>query len=133
MNKRESRFSVAIFAIMFVLVLLPLAAVLFQIVCPGLDLSQFDLANLSILGDVFERPLWRKAFLNSLSLASATTVFGLLIACALAWVRTQYRFKAARVIDIAAWLLMIIPSFILAQGWVYFAAGNGVACFGGGC
>ena len=127
MNKRESRFSVAIFAIMFVLVLLPLAAVLFQIVCPGLDLSQFDLANLSILGDVFERPLWRKAFLNSLSLASATTVFGLLIACALAWVRTQYRFKAARVIDIAAWLLMIIPSFILAQGWVYFAAGNGVA------
>ena len=35
--------------------------------------------------------------------------------------------KAARVIDIAAWLLMIIPSFILAQGWVYFAAGNGVA------
>ncbi len=127
MNKRESRFSVAIFAIMFVLVLLPLAAVLFQIVCPGLDLSQFDLANLSILGDVFERPLWRKAFLNSLSLASSTTVFGLLIACALAWVRTQYRFKAARVIDIAAWLLMIIPSFILAQGWVYFAAGNGVA------
>lgn len=41
--------------------------------------------------------------------------------------RTQYQFPGAKLIDLAAWVLMIIPSFILAQGWVYFSAGNGIA------
>ena len=112
---------------MVLLVLLPLLAVLFQIVCPGLDLAKFDLSNLSILGDVFTRPLWRKAFLNSLALAAGTTAVALLVAGAMAWIRTQYRFPGAKLLDLTAWVLMIIPSFILAQGWVYFSAGNGIA------
>lgn len=127
MKNRESYLSTSVFAILFVLVLLPLAAVLFQIICPGLDISKFDLSNLTILGDIFSRPLWRKAFFNSLSLASGTTVCGLIFAAILAWIRTQYKFAGARILDLTAWALMIIPSFILAQGWVYFAAGNGVA------
>lgn len=127
MKNRDNRISSGVFAILFILVLLPLVAVLFQIVCPGLELEEFDLANLSILGDVFTRPLWRKAFLNSLSLAAGTTCMGLLVAAILAWVRTQYQFPGAKLIDLAAWVLMIIPSFILAQGWVYFSAGNGIA------
>lgn len=127
MKNRDNRISSGVFAILFILVLLPLVAVLFQIVCPGLELEEFDLANLSILGDVFTRPLWRKAFLNSLSLAAGTTCMGLLVAAILAWVRTQYKFPGAKLIDLAAWVLMIIPSFILAQGWVYFSAGNGIA------
>lgn len=127
MKNRDNRISSGVFAILFILVLLPLVAVLFQIVCPGLELEEFDIANLSILGDVFTRPLWRKAFLNSLSLAAGTTCMGLLVAAILAWVRTQYQFPGAKLIDLAAWVLMIIPSFILAQGWVYFSAGNGIA------
>lgn len=127
MKNRDNRISSGVFAILFILVLLPLVAVLFQIVCPGLELEEFDLANLSILGDVFTRPLWRKAFLNSLSLAAGTTCMGLLVAAILAWVRTQYQFPGAKLIDLSAWVLMIIPSFILAQGWVYFSAGNGIA------
>ncbi len=126
-KNRESSLSTGVFAILFILVLLPLAAVLFQIVCPGLDINEFNLANLSILGDIFSRPLWRKALVNSLMLASGTTVCGLIVASILAWVRTQYKFPLARLIDLTAWALMIIPSFILAQGWVYFSAGNGVA------
>lgn len=126
-KNRESSLSTGVFAILFILVLLPLAAVLFQIVCPGLDINEFNLSNLSILGDIFSRPLWRKALINSLSLASGTTVCGLIVAAILAWVRTQYKFPLARLIDLTAWALMIIPSFILAQGWVYFSAGNGVA------
>ena len=127
MKNRDNRISSGVFAILFILVLLPLVAVLFQIVCPGLELEEFDIANLSILGDVFTRPLWRKAFLNSLSLAAGTTCMSLLVAAILAWVRTQYQFPGAKLIDLAAWVLMIIPSFILAQGWVYFSAGNGIA------
>ena len=127
MKNRDNRISSGVFAILFILVLLPLVAVLFQIVCPGLELEEFDLANLSILGDVFTRPLWRKAFLNSLALAAGTTCLGLIVAAILAWVRTQYQFPGAKLIDLAAWVLMIIPSFILAQGWVYFSAGNGIA------
>lgn len=126
-KNRESSLSTGVFAILFILVLLPLAAVLFQIVCPGLDINEFNLSNLSILGDIFSRPLWRKALIYSLSLASGTTVCGLIVAAILAWVRTQYKFPLARLIDLTAWALMIIPSFILAQGWVYFSAGNGVA------
>lgn len=127
MKRRESRIASGIFLVLAVLVLLPLAAVLFQILCPGLDLKKFQISNLAILGDVFTRPLWRKAFLNSLSLASSTTAAGLIAAGILAWIRTQYRFPGAGLIDAAAWILMIIPSFILAQGWVFFSAGNGIA------
>ena len=113
MKNRDNRISSGVFAILFILVLLPLVAVLFQIVCPGLELEEFDIANLSILGDVFTRPLWRKAFLNSLSLAAGTTCMGLLVAAILAWVRTQYQFPGAKLIDLAAWVLMIIPSLLL--------------------
>ena len=127
MKSRESRISNGVFAILFILVLLPLAAVLFQIVCPGLEIGEFSLENISILGDVFTRPLWRKALFNSLALAGGTTVCGLIVAAVLAWIRVKYRFKGAKILDITAWALMIIPSFILAQGWVYFASGDGVA------
>ena len=127
MKSRESRISNGVFAILFILVLLPLAAVLFQIVCPGLEIDEFSLENISILGDVFTRPLWRKALFNSLALAGGTTVCGLIVAAVLAWIRVKYRFKGAKILDITAWALMIIPSFILAQGWVYFASGDGVA------
>lgn len=49
MKSRESRISNGVFAILFILVLLPLAAVLFQIVCPGLEIDEFSLKH-SILG-----------------------------------------------------------------------------------
>ena len=93
MKNSESRISNGVFAILFILVLLPLAAVLFQIVCPGLEISKFSLENISILGDIFTRPLWRKALFNSLALAGGTTVCGLIVAAFLAWVRVKYRFK----------------------------------------
>lgn len=127
MRNRDNKISAVIFAILSILVLLPLAAVLFQILCPDLELKNFSLGNLKILLNVFTRPLWRKAFLHSLALASGTTAVGLVLAAVLAWIRTQYAFQIGRLIDLSAWILMIIPSFILAQGWVYFASGEGIA------
>ncbi len=125
--KKENRLSTGVFVVLFILVLLPLATVLFQILCPGMDFSKFSFSNLSLLSNVFTRPLWRKAFLNSLKLASASTVVGLLLATLLAWLRTHYKSRFNKLIDLTAWILMIVPSFILAQGWVYFSSGNGIA------
>lgn len=125
--KKENRLSTGVFVVLFILVLLPLATVLFQILCPGMDFSKFSFSNLSLLSNVFTRPLWRKAFLNSLKLASASTIVGLLLATLLAWLRTHYKSRFNKLIDLTAWILMIVPSFILAQGWVYFSSGNGIA------
>lgn len=125
--KKENRLSTGVFVVLFILVLLPLATVLFQILCPGMDFSKFSISNLSLLSNIFTRPLWRKAFFNSLKLASATTVVGLILATILAWIRTHYVSHFNKLIDLTAWILMIVPSFILAQGWVYFSSGNGIA------
>ena len=51
----------------------------------------------------------------------------LLLAGVLAHIRVKYDFPLARLLDIVSWILMIMPSFILAQGWVFFASGNGIA------
>lgn len=127
MKSKDNISGICILGILILLVLLPLAAVLFQIVCPGLQLQKFDLRNLSMLLQVFTKPLWKKAFLNSFSLSIGTTVIGLMLAIVLATIRVKYVFWGAKMIDFISWILMIMPSFILAQGWVYFASGNGIA------
>lgn len=127
MKNRDNMAGFGILGILTVLVLLPLAAVLFQVICPGLDIKKFDLGNLSLLLQVFVRPLWKKAFFNSLFLSVGTTVLGLVLAAFLAHIRVHYAFFGSKLIDVVSWILMIVPSFILAQGWVYFASGNGIA------
>lgn len=127
MKLKENIAGFGVLAILILLVLLPLAAVLIQVVCPGLSLEKLNLGNLSLILDVFVRPLWKKAFLNSAALSLATTAAGLMLAGLLAHIRVRYDFPLAKLLDIVSWILMIVPSFILAQGWVFFASGNGIA------
>lgn len=127
MKNRDNTAGFSILGILTVLVLLPLAAVLFQVICPGLDFRKLDLSNLSLLFQVFVRPLWKKAFFDSFFLSVGTTIMGLILAAFLAHIRVHYAFWGARMIDVCSWILMIVPSFILAQGWVYFSSGNGIA------
>lgn len=127
MKLRENLAGSLILAILTILVLLPLLTVLIQVVCPGLSLDELDLGNLSLVLDVFKRPLWEKAFVNSASMSLCTTVIGLILAGLLAQIRVRYDFPLAKLLDIVSWILMIMPSFILAQGWVFFASGNGIA------
>ena len=127
MKNRDNTAGFSILGILTVLVLLPLAAVLFQVICPGLDFRKLDLSNLSLLFQVFVRPLWKKAFFDSFFLGVGTTIMGLILAAFLAHIRVHYAFWGARMIDVCSWILMIVPSFILAQGWVYFSSGNGIA------
>ena len=127
MKTRENIAGAGILAVLVTLVLLPLLAVLVQVVCPGLAPEEFHLGNLSLIVDVFTRPLWKKAFLHSASLGLATTAAGLLLAGILAHIRVKYAFPLAKLLDLVSWILMIMPSFLLAQGWVFFASGNGIA------
>ncbi len=127
MKLRENIAGSLILAILTILVLLPLLTVLIQVVCPGLSLEELNLGNLNLVLDVFVRPLWRRAFINSASMSLCTTIAGLILAGFLAQIRVKYNFPLAKLLDIVSWILMIMPSFILAQGWVFFASGNGIS------
>ena len=116
-----------ILSVLAVLIILPLGAVLLQIVSPGFFGNTEKADGMSLLFEVFEKPLWYKALGNSMSLGIWTTFFGTVFGAFLANFRVKWEFKTAKLLDIAAWILMIMPSFIIAQGWVYFASGNGIA------
>ncbi len=116
-----------VLAVLTVLVLLPLLAVVIQVLFPGIFFGEKNIGDLSLLLDVFRRRLWRTALRNSVFLGLWTTVFGTVLGGALATVRAKWTFPGARLLDMAAWLLLITPSFILAQGWVMFASVNGIA------
>ena len=116
-----------VLSVLTVLIILPLGAVLLQIVSPGFFGNTEKADGMSLLFEVFEKPLWYKALGNSMSLGIWTTFFGTAFGAFLANFRVKWEFKTAKLLDIAAWILMIMPSFIIAQGWVYFASGNGIA------
>jgi iron(III) transport system permease protein len=116
-----------VLAVLVLLILLPLAAVVVQVLLPGVFFGDWQLGDLSLLLDVFRRPLWYQSLRNTLILGVGTTVFGTAIGAALATARSRWSFPGARLLDLAVWLLLITPSFILAQGWVMFAAADGLA------
>ncbi len=112
---------------LWILVLGPLAAVLLQAVVPGFLSGSKQLGQIDLLFEVFRRPFWQRALRNSLILASSTAVLATLLGCGLAVWRSCWKFPTAKWLDVSVWLLLITPSFIIAQGWVLFAASNGVA------
>lgn len=116
-----------VLAVLFLLILLPLAAVIIQVLLPGVFFGQWNIGDLSLLLEVFHRPLWLASMKNSLFLGIGTTIFATLLGGMLAVVRSRWDFQTARLLDFAVWILIITPSFILAQGWVMFAAADGLA------
>jgi len=127
MQRSRDRLGWPVSLILFVLVLYPLAAVMIQVLLPGVFFGNWQLGDLSLLLDVFHRPLWQKSLENSLLLGIGTTVLGTLLGGCLAMLRASWSFPTAKLLDASVWLLLITPSFILAQGWVLFSAGNGLA------
>ena len=116
-----------VLSLLIILILLPLGAVLFQVADPGLSGEADKESSLTLLLEVFRKPLWSKALKNSLLLGLFTTLLGTAFGAVLAAVRLKWKFRTGRLLDLAAWILMIMPSFIIAQGWVYFASGSGIA------
>ncbi|TYP78111.1 ABC transporter permease [Paenibacillus methanolicus] len=125
--KQGDRLGWLMLALLVVLILLPLAAVVVQVLLPGVFFGRFAFGDLSLLLDIFKRPLWFASLKNSLMLGVGTTVLATLLGGALAAIRARWAFAGARLLDIAVWLLLVTPSFILAQGWVMFASADGLA------
>ena len=99
--------------VLLILIILPLGAVLLQVVDPGLIGAENEDNSLSILLEVFRKPLWSRALKNSLLLGICTTLLGTAFGAFLAAIRIKWDFKTGKLLDIAAWILMIMPSFIL--------------------
>jgi ABC-type Fe3+ transport system, permease component len=116
-----------VLAVLFLLILLPLIAVVIQVLLPGVFFGHFELGNLSLLLDVFRRPLWYVSLKNSVILGIGTTVLATIAGTAIAMARSNWTFPGAKLLDFAVWILIITPSFILAQGWVMFASADGLA------
>ncbi|SFV38521.1 iron(III) transport system permease protein [Devosia crocina] len=125
--KAEDWLGLAVVTCLIVLVLGPLATVLIQAFVPGLFTSQNSQAGFSGLLEVFSRPLWQRSLTNSLFLATVAAVVGTVLGCALALSRQSANRAVAAALDIAAWAIIILPSFILAQGWMLFATRGGLA------
>lgn len=123
----DGRLGWSVSFVLILLVLYPLAAVIVQVLLPGVFFGSLEFGDLRLLLEIFHRPLWQKSLENSILLASGTTLIATLLGGALAMTRASWSFPTAKLLDAAVWILLITPSFILAQGWVMFAAPGGLA------
>lgn len=123
----EDWLGLAVVVALAVLVLAPMAAVLLQAFMPGAFTGQPRGIGLSGLLEILERPLWRRALWNSMFLATIAAVIGGLMGSGLAILRHNSRLALGPALDVAAWAIIILPSFILAQGWILFASRGGLA------
>ncbi|MGG4345447.1 ABC transporter permease [Paenibacillus lautus] len=126
MNTSEARYGGGVTLLLFVFIFLPLLAVLINVIFPGLFFGQIQSSSLGLIGEIFYRPLWKQSLLNSVTLALGTATFGTIIGGVLATIRARWNFAAARLLDMTAWVLLIAPSFMIAQGWVLFASADGL-------
>jgi iron(III) transport system permease protein len=125
--KAEDWLGLSVVLALTILVLAPMATVVVQAFVPGLFSNQPGQVGFSGLAEVYSRPLWQRSLTNSLFLASVAAVVGGLLGTALAIVRHTAKPLLGPVLDVAAWAIIILPSFILAQGWILFASRGGIA------
>lgn len=126
MNASEAKWGGGVTLLLFVFIFLPLLAVLLNAIFPGLFFGRVQYNGLSLLGEIFNRPLWRQSLYNSVTLAAGAATLGTVIGGVLATLRARWQFASAKLLDAAAWVLLIAPSFMIAQGWVLFASADGL-------
>ncbi|WP_194543990.1 ABC transporter permease [Paenibacillus sp. JZ16] len=127
MNTSEARYGGGVTLLLFILIFLPLLAVLINVIFPGLFFGQVKSSSLGLIGEIWNRPLWKQSLLNSVTLALGTATIGTIIGGVLATIRARWDFAAVKLLDMTAWVLLIAPSFMIAQGWVLFAGSDGLA------
>lgn len=126
-NTSEARYGGGVTLLLFILIFLPLLSVLINVIFPGLFFGQVKSSSLGLIGEIWNRPLWKQSLLNSVTLALGTATIGTIIGGVLATIRARWDFVAAKLLDMTAWVLLIAPSFMIAQGWVLFAGSDGLA------
>lgn len=131
--RRRTRFTtqdllgLAVVLALVILVLAPMATVVLQAFVPGALTGQASSAGLSVLLEIFERPLWRRALSNSMFLAVIAALLGGAMGTLLAILRHSGRMALGPALDVTSWAIIVLPSFILAQGWILFASRGGLA------
>ncbi|MFY0665943.1 MAG: iron ABC transporter permease [Natronospirillum sp.] len=123
----DTLLGIGISLFLLVLVAAPMVLVLAQAFMPGILKGDFHFVGLSNLQELFNRRLWRVSLMNSLYLSGNTALWGTLLGTLLAVIRHQTRIVGATALDLCAWALLIMPSFIIAQGWILFSIRNGIA------
>lgn len=123
----DTLLGIGISALLLILVAAPMALVLAQAFMPGILLGNLEFVGLSNLQELFHRRLWRVSLMNSLYLSGNTALWGTLVGALLAVIRHQSRIVGATALDLCAWALLIMPSFIIAQGWILFSMRSGIA------
>ncbi len=126
MKSADLRWGGGVTLLLIILIILPLFAVLLNAVLPGIFFGRAQYNGFSLLLELFHRPLWRTSMMNSVTLGFGAATFGTLLGGVLAMLRAQWDFAVGRLLDAAAWALLIAPSFMIAQGWVLFANPNGI-------
>jgi iron(III) transport system permease protein len=115
-------------ALVVLLILAPLLALLVQTIMPGLFQAPPSWAP-SVVGlqDLLADPYALRSAVDSLGLATVTAVvatgLGTAVACALVLIDMPGR----RAMWSLTWLLLISPSFLIAQGWELLLAPGGLA------
>lgn len=125
--KPDTLVGISISLLLLILVAAPMGLVFAQGFFPGILQGDFAFSGISQLQELFQRKLWRVSLMNSLYLSTYTAIFGTLIGASLAIIRHQYPIKGATALDLCAWAMLIIPSFIIAQGWILFSIRDGIA------
>ena len=99
---------------------MPLLAVLINVIFPGYSSGQVKSSGLGLIGEIWNRPLWKQSLLNSVTLALGTATIGTIIGGVLATIRARWDFTAAKLLDMTAG---IVNSPILHD-----SAGLGFVC-----
>ncbi|MBO1001775.1 ABC transporter permease [Pseudogracilibacillus auburnensis] len=127
MKQSENRIGGAVTLILFIFIFLPLLAVILNAIFPGIFFGKVEFNGFHIIFDIFERKLWYVSLKNSVTLGIGAATFGTLLGGVLATIRSKWDYTMGRWLDIAVWVLLIAPSFMIAQGWVLFASSEGLA------
>ncbi|GAB2556560.1 ABC transporter permease [Gracilibacillus alcaliphilus] len=127
MKRSENRIGGAVTLILFIFIFFPLLAVILNAVFPGIFFGSIAFNGFQIIFEIFERALWYISLKNSVILGIGAATFGTLLGGVLATIRSKWDYTMSRWLDIAVWILLIAPSFMIAQGWVLFASSEGLA------
>ncbi|HVA84688.1 MAG TPA: ABC transporter permease subunit [Candidatus Saccharimonadales bacterium] len=115
----------ALWAVLLILLVLPIAAFLVQAFSPalfGTGPEWFTLANVAHALD----STTVVGLVDSLVVSTITAGIGVVVAGLLAWGVHRTDLPGRRVWPILVWVLLLIPSFLVAEGWEYLLQPGGV-------
>jgi iron(III) transport system permease protein len=118
---------IAIYAVFFLLIGLPLALVLIQAVMPRLfDIQAGSTAfSLEPLAHAFASPRILRSILNSLELAATVAVTTTALGGAFAVLVQRCNVPLRGVIAVTPWLVFLTPSYLKALAWVLLMSSGG--------